>query len=180
MVKDTALFLIDSTSLFRKTHEAFIGAPLILDSGRDKTFVYGFLKTLLALRRDLHINAGIVLISRECCAEGCEEKVKDAAELTEEIGIPIIFENNSSIIDICQEYAPNAGAIYSENEALVQFARQDLCILRGNESKGYEKLHWDTVRRKYGVAPNRIATFLALTTGRKDSVITRNQAVRLI
>jgi len=92
----------------------------------------------------------------------------------------VINENKSSIVDICHKYAPTARAIYSDNEALLQFARKDLCIVRSNDNNGYDYLCSDTVLQKYGVAPDRIPTFLALTSGPKDSVITRNQAVRLI
>jgi DNA polymerase-1 len=180
MVTDRGLFLIDSSSLFEETHKTFMGTPLILKGGKDNTFLYGFLKYLLTLRRELGIRTAIVLISRGCWAVASEQEVKEAAQLIEEMGIPVIDAKNSSIVDICHKYAPTTGAIYSENEALLQFARKDLCIVRSNDTNGYDYLFSDTVLQKYGVAPDRIPTFLALTSGPKDSVITRNQAVRLI
>ena len=157
-----------------------MGTPLIAEGGKDNTFLYGFLKYLLTLRFKLGISAAVVLISRECWSGASEQEVKEAAQLIAEIGIPVINEKNSSIVDICHKYAPTARAIYSENEALLQFARRDLCIVRSNDANGYDYLFSDTVLQKYGVTPDRIPTFLALTSGPKDSVITRNQAVRLI
>ena len=180
MVKKKDLFLIDSSSLLEETPNAFLGTPLIFNGGKDITFLYGFLKYLLTLRRELVISAAIVLISRECWVGTYEQEIKEAAQLIENMGIPVIDARKSSILDICHKYAPTAGAIYSENEALLQFARKDLCVVRSNKTIGYDYLFLDTVLQKYGVAPDRIPTFLALTSGPKDSVITRNQAVRLI
>ena len=180
MVKKKDLFLIDSSSLLEETHNAFLGTPLIFNGGKDITFLYGFLKYLLTLRRELVISAAIALISRECWVGTYEQEIKEAAQLIEKMGIPVIDARNSSILDICHKYAPTAGAVYSANEALLQFARKDLCVVRSNKTFGYDYLFLDTVLQKYGVAPDRIPTFLALTGGPKDSVITRNQAVRLI
>ena len=180
MVKKKDLFLIDSSSLLEETHNTFLGTPLILNCNKDVTFLYGFLKYLLTLRRELVISAAIVLISRECWVGTYEQEIKEGAQLIKKMGIPVIDARNSSILDICHKYAPTAGAIYSENEALLQFARKDLCVVRSNKTIGYDYLFLDTVLQKYGVAPDRIPTFLALTSGPKDSVITRNQAVRLI
>lgn len=174
------IFLIDSSSLFEETHNRFLGTPLIVEGGKDNTFLYGFLRYLLTLRRELGISAAIVLISRECWAGASDQEVKEAVQHITEIGIPVVDEKTSSIVDICHKYAPTARAIYSENEALLQLARKDLCIVRNNDTNGYDYLFSDTVLQRYGVAPDRIPTFLALTSGPKDSVITRNQAVRLI
>lgn len=180
MVNDKGVFLIDLSSLIETTHKAFLGAPLILNGGRDVAFLYGIIKDLLTLRRELQISAGIVLLSRECFADVCEQKVIDAANLIEEMSIPVINAKNSTALDSCHKYAPIAAAIYSRNEAMLQFARQDLCIVRNNKSSGYEYLYSDTVLRKYGIVPDHVTTFLALTNGQKDSIITKNQAVRLI
>lgn len=179
-MKERDIFLIDSSSLFEETHKTFLGTPLIVEGGKDNTFLYGFLKYLLTLRFKLGISTPVVLISRECWSGASEQEIKEAVQLIPEMGIPLISEIKSSIVDICHKYAPTAGAIYSENEALLQFARKDLCIVRSNDTNGYDHLFSDTVLQKYGVTPDRIPTFLALTRGPKDSVITRNQAVRLI
>jgi hypothetical protein len=137
MVKDKGVFLIDSSSLFETTHKAFLGTPLILNGGRDVAFLYGFLKDLLTLRRELQISSGIVLISQECFTDAYEQEVIDAVKFIEEMGIPLINAKNSTSIDICHKYALTAAAIYSKNEAMLQFARQDLCIVRNNKSSGY-------------------------------------------
>jgi DNA polymerase I len=180
MVNDKGVFLIDFSPLIEDTHKAFLGAPLILDDGRDVAFLYGIIKNMLTLRRELRIGSGIILISQECFTDACEQKVIDAVNLIKEMSIPVINAKNSTSLDICHKYAPLATAIYSRNEAMLQFARQDLCIIRNNKNSGYEYLYSDTVLRKYGIMPNHIPTFLALTNGQKDSIITKNQAVRLI
>ena len=94
MVTDRGLFLIDSSSLFEGTHKKFLGTPLILNGGKDNTFLYGFFKYLLTLRRELGIGAAVVLISRECWGGASEQEVKETAELIAEIGIPVVNEKN--------------------------------------------------------------------------------------
>ena len=180
MVKDRSLFLIDSSSLLEETNKTFLGTPLFFHDGKNVTFLYGFLKRLLRLRRELGINVGIVLVSQECCGDVDQQEIKEAVRLIEKMGVSVIYTKDSSIIDICHKYSPRAEAIYSENEALLQFARQDLCIIRSNGSIGYDYLFSETVRKKYGVDPDKIPTFLSLTKGPKESVITTNQAKRLI
>lgn len=181
MVKDKGVFLIDPSSLFETNYYAFLGSPLILNGGgRDVALLYGTLKGLLTLRRELRINDPIVLFSRECFAYACEQEVIGALNFIEEMGIPVINAKTSTSIDICHKYAPIAAAIYSGNEAMLQFSRQDCCIVRNSKSSGYEYLNSDTVLRKYGIIPDHVTTFLALTNGQKDSIITKNQAVRLI
>jgi DNA polymerase-1 len=157
-----------------------LGSPLFSNGSRDVTFLYGFLKDFLTLRRELRIQNGTVLIGRECWADTDEHETEDVATLLKKMGVSVLNKRNSSVIDICRKYIPFAAAIYSRNEALLQFARPDLCVVRDNEREGYDYLYPDTVAQKYGVVPARIATFLTLTRGPQDSVITRNQAVRLI
>lgn len=180
MVKDGSLYLIDPASLFEKNHKAFLGAPLLFDKDNDVTFLYGFLKDLLTIRYELKIRAGIVTISGECLEDASEKEVEGVTALIKEMGLPVIDARKSSIIDICCQYARFASTIYSNNEALLQFSRHDLTIVRDNARKGYDYLNFDAIIQKYGVAPDRIATFLVLTRELKDSVITRNKAVRLI
>src|SRR4030043_645597 len=134
MVTDRGLFLIDSSSLFEETHKTFFGTPLIVEGGKDNTFLYGFLKYLLTLRFKLGISPEIVLISRECWAGASDQEVKETVQHITEIGIPVVDEKISSIVEICHKYAPTARAIYSEKEALLQFARKDLCRVRNNDT----------------------------------------------
>jgi len=157
-----------------------LGSPLMFNSDRNVAFLYGILKELLTLIRELRISAGIVFISRECLTDSDGRDVIDVVKFIKEMSIPVINETNSTSIDVCQKYAPIASAIYSMNEAILQFARQDLCVIQKNKSRGYDYLYSDTVMRKHGILPDYVATFLALTNGQKDSIITKNQAVRLI
>lgn len=182
MVKDESLYLIDPASLFDKNHKTFLGAPLLFDKDKDNdvTFLYGFLKDFLTIRCGLKIRAGIVLISKECLEDASEKEVEAVAAFIKKMGLPVIDDRKSSVIDICSQYARFSSAIYSNNEALLQFSRPDLTIVRDNARKGYDYQNFDTIVKKYGVAPDKMATFLALTGGPKDSGITRNQAVRLV
>ena len=43
MVASKQRFLIDSTFIFENTHKAFLGSPLFLKKGQDRTFLFGFL-----------------------------------------------------------------------------------------------------------------------------------------
>jgi hypothetical protein len=52
-------FVIDTTFIFRRTAEAFHGAPLLVVDGKDVTFVYGFIRDLLRLRSALGVRRGV-------------------------------------------------------------------------------------------------------------------------
>ena len=180
MVKDEGIYLIDPASLFEKNHKTFLGAPIFFDKDNDVTFLYGFLKDFLTIRYELKIRAGIVLISKECLDDAGEKEVETVSSFIKQMCLPVIDDRKSSVIDLCCQGARFASAIYSNNEALLQFIRPDLSIVRDNGPQGYDHLNFEAIVQKYGVVPDRMATFLALTGKPKDSGITRNQAVRLI
>ncbi len=180
MVKDKGLYLIDATACFDRTRKAFVGAPLIVNSGNDNTFIYGFLRDFLILRNDLRVGAGIVLVSRDCRDVVSEQEIKNIVDVLEELDIQVVTSAKSSTLDICHEYAFAATAIYTENDALLRFASDERYIIRKKARSEYEYFDSAAVKRKYGVEPDKMATFLSLTRGQKDSVISKNQAIRLI
>lgn len=181
MVINKGLYLIDATACFDRTRKAFVGAPLILNGGgEDNTFIYGFLRDFLILRNDLRVAAGIVLISRDCRDVASEQEIQNIVDVLETLDIRVVNVPKSSALDICHEYASAATAVYTENDAMLCFASDKRDIVKRKARSEYEYFDAVAVKRKYGIEPDKISTFLSLTRGQKDSVISKNQAIRLI
>ena len=180
MVKDKELYLIDATACFDRTRQAFVEAPLLLNNGEDSTFIYGFLRDFLILRNDLRVDKGIVLVSRDCRDVVSEQQIQKIVDVLENLNIPVVNAAQSSALDICHKFASHATAIYTENDAILCFASGKRYIIRRKTRSEYEYFGSAAVKRKYGIEPDNIATFLSLTRGQKDSVISKNQAIRLI
>ena len=49
MVNTENSFLIDATFIVERTHKTFLGAPLLMDQGKDRTFTFGFAREILRL-----------------------------------------------------------------------------------------------------------------------------------
>ena len=180
MVKDEGLYLIDATACFDRTCKAFVGTPLIIEGDNDNTLAYGFLRDFLLLKNNLRISAAIVFISSDCCDAVSEPEAQKIGSLLRELGVSVVSSEKLSAVDICHKYARYAAAIYSENVAMLQFASRERHIIGKNARSEYEYFDSQTVKRKYGVEPDKIATFLSLTRNQKDSGISKNQAIRLI
>jgi hypothetical protein len=61
MVSAKQTFVIDTSFSFGKTAEAFHGAPLLVVDCTDRTFIYGFVRDLLRLRRMLGVRRDILV-----------------------------------------------------------------------------------------------------------------------
>ena len=68
-------FLIDATFIFENTHKAFLGAPLFVKGGQDRTFLFGFLRDFLRLRNSIGIKGGLIAIGKETYAVSERENI---------------------------------------------------------------------------------------------------------
>jgi hypothetical protein len=62
MVRPKDRFLIDTAFLIESAHKSFFGAPLLTSHGEDHTFVFGFARDFLRMRRSLGIRDGMLVI----------------------------------------------------------------------------------------------------------------------
>ena len=95
MVSAEAVFLIDTTFIFRKIAETFHGARLLVADGKDVTFTYGFLRDLLRLRLQLGVRRGIVAVGSECHGVATDIEVPVSAVVgiyARENGQGMVFE----------------------------------------------------------------------------------------
>ena len=53
------IFFIDSTRFLEVSQRSFLGAPLLVVDGEDRTFLFGVIRDLLRLRQKLGINQGV-------------------------------------------------------------------------------------------------------------------------
>jgi hypothetical protein len=86
-------FLIDSRFIVERTHKTFLGAPLMMAAGRDHTFTFGCMRDFLRLRRDLGINAGVLILGKEAYSVIPRDSILDLFALLEELKIPHVHDS---------------------------------------------------------------------------------------
>ena len=64
MVNSENSFLLDTTFIIERTRKTFLGTPLLMVEGRDRTFTFGFAREFLRLRRTLGIRTGVLVIGK--------------------------------------------------------------------------------------------------------------------
>ncbi len=173
-------FLIDSTFLFENTHKSFLGAELFTLHGKDRTFLFGFLRDFLRLRHSIGINKGIIAIGKEAYTVTERENIHNIANLLTEIEIPHVFDSNNRILDICAALSPCISNIVTQDKKLLQLANDDILFIFPNNLKEIHYMSPKIIKSKIGAEPEHIPTFLSLTDGAKSSKLTKLQAVRLI
>ncbi|HTF64963.1 MAG TPA: hypothetical protein VK638_19980, partial [Edaphobacter sp.] len=180
MVEKDQNFLIDASFLLERNHEAFLGAQLLVRGDEDYTFLYGVTRDLLRLKHDLGILQGLLVIGRDsctACADGCIGRLVDFLSV---LGISILHRPDVSVLDLCAGLAPLASHVISNRHEFLQLTNYDLTVACFDRSGGWDMLSATTVKRKLGVEAVQVPSFLALTIGPKSSIVTRQQARRLL
>ena len=65
MVKKRERYLIDIRFIVQYTHDTFVGAPLLLVDGNDRTFIFGFIRILLHLHYSIGIESMVLVIGKD-------------------------------------------------------------------------------------------------------------------
>ena len=180
MVEQDRNFLIDASFLLERNHAAFLGAQLLVRGDADYTFLYGVTRDLLRLRQDLAIFQGLLVIGRDSCttcADGCIGRLVDFLSM---LGMRILYRPDVSVLDLCAGLAPFASHVISNHLEFLQLANRHLTVVCPDTSGGWDMLSSTTVKRKLGVEAVQVPSFLALTTGPKSSIVTQQQARRLL
>jgi hypothetical protein len=175
------LFVIDATFLVKRSHQAFLGAPLLEVNREDHTFTYGVCRDLLRLRQVLGAARLVVTFGSETYAASDDpRKVAATSTLLKKLGVPIVDEPERAIIDICMAFVDSASHFVSASLALLQLTEHGPTVVLVDARQGNTVYDASTVRSKVGVAPALIPDFLALTEAPRDSRLTKAQAVRLL
>lgn len=172
-------FIIDSTFIFKNTHEAFFKTSLLIKGDQDNTFLFGFFRDLLRIRLSLGIKKGVLLISKEIYQITSNDNISKVIALLTQIQIPFIHEIEKGILEVTSSLLSLANYLITNENKLFQFCTDSLTIIVPKESQKYEYLSPKIMKHKLNIRPDDIPTFLILTDELKSS-ITKQQAIRLI
>ena len=179
MVRADELFLIDSTFLFKASEAAFLGAPLLVDEeGRDHTRTFGVVRDLLRLRRMLGIRRAIVLVGEESVAATHKDVLDDLIPLLRQIGVRVLREEGSRVVDVCAQVGCSAQWIVSMNSAMQQLIADGLGVIIPHAGSGVEVVTRDRLNET-GMRPAWVPAVLALSDG-ENAPLKRRQALRLL
>jgi len=183
MVNVSQTFVIDTTFILKQTAEAFQGAPLLVVAGKDLTFLYGFARDVLRLRRRLGVGQGILVVGREGHDAAIGIDVEGVVEFARDLGFPVVNERCRSVLDLCYHLSQIATHLVTNDAKLMQLATNALSILWPKPANEYECLTPKEVLSVFGVPPVQIPTLLALhhSVGARQMAgpLTRSQAIRL-
>ncbi len=173
-------FVIDATFLFEASNRVTVGAPLLFVDGKDCTFLFCAIRDLLRLRRTLGIQRGVVVVGEDAHHAAGESNAKEAVAFLRALGVPVIYEGNRRVLDICAKLGPCATCFVTRNLNLLHLAESErtVILLKGREDMAV--FDSAAVTSSVGVCPARIPALLALTEGPPLTVVTRRQAVALL
>ena len=172
--------IIDATFLFEASNKVTVGAPLLVVDGRDCTFLFCAIRDLLRLRRTFGIHHGVVVVGEDAHHTVSESNVTEAVGFLRAFGVPVIYEGNRRVLDICSNLGSRAKRFVTRNLSLLVLADNGSTViwLKGREEVAI--LDSAAVRSSLGVCPACIPAFLALTEGPPSTVVARRQAVSLL
>ena len=181
MVITEKRFLIDASFIVDQVHKTFLGSPLITVQGKDHTFLFGFVRDLLRLRRNLGIGAGAIVLGKEVCSTISHDEVLTLAVILSELKIPHVHDPLNPALNIIGAMRNAFTHIVTTDEAFLQFCADQIVVLR----RSVKQLEWDWVssdlaEKRLGIVPDKIPVYLALTDQSSSSVLTNKQAIRLV
>lgn len=179
MVNRSDLFLIDATFLLEASERAFCGAPLFVSpEGKDNTFLYGFLRDLLRLRRAIGIEKAIVLVGSEAHTASAGPNVDHVCWLRTKMHVRVVREANVAVGSLCRRLATTADWLITANRSLFQLVGSQFSVIcPGKET---HILTLEALKSAEGVRPEQVPSLLALTDGPKGTVVTKGQAIRIL
>ncbi len=174
------VFLIDATVFFEASHKAFMGAPLLVVNGEDHTFLFGVIRELLRLRQTLGIENGIFVIGEDAYEVTTSTNIEKTAAFLKQLGIPVICDPNTRVIDLCVSLASLATCIVTGDRKLLLLAKNGRRVILLKDGKEPEVFGSEAVVSTLGVIPELVPAFLALTDGPQPTILTKGQAIALL
>src|ERR1019366_390806 len=180
MMSTRETFLIDGTGLFAACHQAFLGARLLVVDGHDHTVLYGVIKDLLQLRQSFGISRGIFVIGKEAHTVTSVANIEKTLTVLKQLRIAVVHDPVAPVLDLCLNLAPIAAYLVTYDRSLLQLAaggRYVILLKDGSESDVYGS---ETVLSRFGVKPDLVPAFLALTDGTRPTVLTKREAIAVL
>jgi DNA polymerase I len=180
MIETHETFLIDGTGLFKASHRAFLGVPLLLVGAEDYTFLFGLIRDLLQLRQSLGIDKGLLVMGVETYKVASATNIERTVLFLKQLGIAAVHDPSARVLDLSLKFISHATCVVTHDRAFLSFAgdgRRIILLKDGFESEVYD---FDSVVSKFGVTPDLVAAFLALTDGPRLTVLTKREAIAVL
>jgi len=176
-----SLFVIDSTFLLETSHNTFHGAPLLYDSGgRDTTMLFGFVRDLMRLRKQLGMRKALIVIGDTgSCVPG--PLVSDTVDLLKRLRVPVLYTNGVRVGDLCAALAAHCAWIITGNKAMFQLITHRCGVILPKKGGELDVVTMTSIKDQLGVSPSQVPFLLALIEKNgRDPVLTQRQAVRIL
>ena len=187
------LFLIDGSALAYRAFFAFAQRPLINSKGEDTSVAYGFVNTLLKLRRTHH-PAHMALVfdtqapnfrhqihaeykaTRAKMPESMRPQLPRLDQLAAAFGMPVFRQDGYEADDIIGTLAHQAHhqgleiVIVTSDKDFMQLVNPQLTLLSPRRGEAYKQIDAVAVHDKFGVKPEQVTDVLALSGDTADNV----------
>jgi len=187
------LFLIDGSALAYRAFFAFAQRPLVNSKGEDTSVAYGFVNTLLKLRRD-HRPAHMALVfdtgaptfrhqmhpdykaTRVTMPQPMRSQLPRLDQLAAAFGLPVFRHEGYEADDVIGTLAGQAQiqglevAIVTSDKDFMQLVTPQLKLFSPRRGEDYQWVDAAAVRDKFGVDPEQMTDLLALAGDTSDNV----------
>jgi len=181
---DEDFFVIDATFLLDDAEKAFLGsAPLVDESGRNTSVIYGAVSGLLRLRRILGIKLGIMVIGADAYDVSSVTNVELFREFLPHIGANVLHEPNVPIRSLCRSILLGTKGkfwVVTREKSLMQLINSQCKIILPSEGACPELITEHILESEYRIRPGQVPSFLALTEDDSADSLTNKQATRLL
>ena len=173
------IFLIDGTGLLEASQKSFLGAPLLVVDGEDHTFLFGVIRDLLRLRQKLGINHGVFVIGEEAHQITTDANIEKTVGFLKQFGIAVVHDSHVRVLDLCVGLASLMTHVVTHDRSLLQLAKEGRRVVLFEKGE-MEVFCCETVISRFGVTPDTVPAFQALTSGQEHAVLTKREAIALL
>ncbi|TVR34950.1 MAG: DNA polymerase I [Spirochaetaceae bacterium] len=187
-----ALYLLDGYSLIYRSYFAFIKQPLRNPQGQNSSAIFGFFRSLLALLDERRPDRFLVVLdsrtptfrhqkykeykaTRDKSPEDLTAQIPIIEQMLEALGVPMARVDGYEADDLIATLATSCREknqpcyIVSGDKDLLQLVDGPIRVLRPGRD-GFDDLDRDAVYKDWGVYPEQILDYLALTGDSSDNV----------
>ena len=180
MVDFQATYLIDATWLLETSSKEYLGATLLSVNGEDNTHLFGVIRNLLQVRQTFGITRGLVVVGKDAYDVSSAENIAKTVSFLRDFGVSAVIEYDYRVLDICVGLAPIVTHLVTGNRNLLLLANEGRQVIVIKEGCDPEVFTSEVLLSRFGIAPELVPAFLALTDGMKPAVVTKREAMSLL
>ena len=191
-MNSSPLYILDGYSLIYKSYFAFIRAPLYNRKNENTSALFGFFRTLFSFIESYspeyfavamdsigptfrHEKYSEYKATRDKTPEDLHAQIPRIEKILEAAGIKIVRVNGFEADDIIATYASKCTeqkrkcVIITGDKDLMQLVSEYTAVLKPDKNS-YEEIRREEVFAHYGVYPEQITDYLALTGDTADNI----------